>query len=182
MRHFLVVLALLFAAPPGRTDDKPPEVPANVKDKLGERTLAVLRGATRVEAFRVVADRDPKADEKQVGGYPVTATAKEQGKEFTAQLAPLLLDERTWFSKRQYKCFEPGVAYRLSDGKESVEVIICFKCRDLRLTTRDADGKEVQKAFGHFEDALFEPLAKAARVAFPDDKEIQGLSADPDKK
>jgi hypothetical protein len=172
----------LAAAWPVIADDKPAEVSAKVKEKLGERTVAILAGATKVEVFRIDPEQQKKDGDKDIGGFIITATGKEQGKEFMAHLTPLLFDEKTYFSNRAYKCHDPGVAYRLWKDKESVEVLVCFRCRNLSVTAKDADGKVIHKAFGNFEDALFGPLAKVAKEALPDDKDIKALHEDGDKK
>jgi hypothetical protein len=177
----LLILALL-GVPAARGDDKPAEVSKKVQDKLGPKVPEILAGATRVEVFRIDPDPRKKPDEKGVGGFLVTATGKEQGKEFASRLTRVLLDERTYFSDRQYKCFDPGLAYRVWKDKESVEVLVCFKCHKLRVTARDAEGKEVHEAEGDFQNAVYGPLAKLAKEAFPDDKEIQQLQDPAEKK
>jgi hypothetical protein len=160
---------------PGWAEDKPAEVSAKVKEKLGARTLAILSGATKVEVFRIDREQPNKDSDKKIGEYFITATGKEQGKDFVARLTPLLFDERTYFRSRPSRCHDPGVAYRLWKDKESVEILVCFHCKNLSVTAMAADGQVIQKAFGNFEDAMFGPLAKAAKEALPDDKDIQAL-------
>ncbi len=178
----LLCVGLALLPLTARGDEKPAAASAKVKEKLGERAVAVLTGATRVEVFRVTADRDKKPDEPGVGGFAVTATAKEKDPAFAARLAAVLLDEKAYSNPRVLKCFDPGVAYRVWKDKESVEVLVCFKCRNLRVITRDAEGKEVRRATGSFEDAVFAPLAKLAKETFPDDKEIEELQGPGEKK
>jgi hypothetical protein len=168
-----VLLALLlagFTPPSARGEEKAPP-------GLGKKALAILKGATRVEVFRIKPRQDPAA-KKQIGGYPVTATGKELGKEFAADLTRALLDEKTWNGSAA-RCFNPGVAFRVhSSDKEtggSVDVIICFACTNFRLQVNDAGGKAEFKSGGAFGPKL-SPLLALAKKAFPDDKEIQGLS------
>jgi hypothetical protein len=66
------------------------------------------------------------------------------------------------------------VAFRLWKDKESVDVIVCFGCSNLRVIARDADGKELAKASGGFGPDKSD-LLKLTKEAFPDDKEIQGI-------
>ena len=162
---FLLVGLTLVAA----EDTKPTD---QVKKHLGEATIAVLQGATKVEAFRIEPEPE-KLDGSLIGGYPIKATGKQQNKEFAARLTTVLLDEKTLFG-RQAKCFEPGIAFRLWKDKESVEVMICFDCKNLRLDTRNADGKQVKSTTGAFGPDI-QPLLKLAKEAFPDDKEIQAI-------
>lgn len=161
-------LALLTAA--GRGDDKT-KVSDKLQKQLGNEALAVLDGATRVEVFRIKPRKE--AAKEQIAGYPITAPGKEQGKEFAAELASVLKDDKTWFGTGA-RCFIPGVAFRVWKDKESVDVIICFGCSNFHLVARDAAGKEVRMTGGAF-GPTNGPLLKLAKKAFPDDKEIQGI-------
>lgn len=140
--------------------------------RFGSRTRAILAGATRVEVFRVDPTKQKKA-ENWIGGFPVTARAQEQGKEFAGRLGTALLD--TWaFSDQKGKknCFDPGVGFRVWKDEESVDVLICFICDILYC------GPSVEEAS---ENATFKgssrraDLLRLAKEAFPDDKEIQEL-------
>jgi hypothetical protein len=145
-----------------------------VAERLGERMVEILKGATKVEAFRVRGQPAEKAEQgKSVGGYPVTATAKEQGPDFARRLGALVQEENSLFSA-QARCFNPGVAFRLWKEKESVEVVVCYQCWGLRLAARDAEGKEIHRTGGGFK-ANFDAWVKLAKEAFPDDKQIQSL-------
>ena len=150
-----------------------------VKELLGDKTIAILQSAARVEVFRIDPDDSAKGP-KRIGGYAITATGKELDKEFTGKLADVLLDDATYFGD-QAKCFEPGVAFRLWKDKESVEVVICFHCANLKLTAKgvkgdaiDDDGHPKSGGFGSTEGS-YGRLAKLAKEAFPDDKDIQAL-------
>jgi hypothetical protein len=151
-----------------------------VKELLGDKTVAILQGATRVEVFRIDPDDSAKGA-KRIGGYAITASGKEQDKEFTGKLADALLDDATYFGD-QAKCYEPGVAFRIWKDKESVEVVICFHCANLKLTAKGAKGDAIDdgrnpKSGGFGGDkGSYGRLAKLAKEAFPDDKNIQALS------
>jgi len=149
-----------------------------VKKKLGEPTLKILAGATRVECFRIGGrpSDEVKPAGKQIDGYPIVSKAKEQGRAYATKLAAALQDENSLFSQ-QARCFFPGVGFRIwNDKKESVDVIVCYMCTGLRLVARDANGKERKRTGGGFKAnwALWVQLAKEA---FPDDREIQKLDA-----
>jgi hypothetical protein len=161
------VLAAAAADEPAAPSDK-------VKERLGDKAVGLLQGATRVEVFRV-APEEAKPGEKSVGGYRVAATGAEQKKEFAGRLTAVLLKDETYFGT-QSRCFLPGVAFRLWDeDKQSVDVVICFGCSNLRVIARDADGKEVKTAAGGFGPDKG-ALLKLAKEAFPDDRDIQGLT------
>ena len=170
--------ALALVAAAGHAEDKA-KVSDKVQKKLGKKALAVLNGASHVEAFRIKPTKQEGA-KKQVAGYPITATGKDQGKEFASELATVLKDDKTWFGVSA-RCFNPGVAFRVWNDKESVDVIICFGCSNFELMVRDAAGKAVHKTHGAF-GPRSGPLLKLARKAFPDDKDIQGLKEKGDKK
>jgi hypothetical protein len=176
MALWLAGLAICLLAAAEGAENAPSK---KVKERLGDNTVAILQGATRVEVFRIDPDNSAKGA-KRIGGYAITATEKEQGQEFTGKLADALLDDATYFGD-QAKCFEPGVAFRLWKEKESVEVVICFHCANLKLTTNGAKGDAINDG-GHPKSGAFGGdkgsygrLAKLAKEAFPDDKDIQTL-------
>jgi hypothetical protein len=172
----LLGVALASAA----REEKAVEPSKKVVEALGEPTVGFLKGTTKVEAFRIKLDKADKEGVKTVGGYPITATGKEQGKDFAGKLRDVLFADAT-YEGRSARCFEPGVAFRArTDKKESVEVIICFHCSNLSVISYDANGKVVKKdAGGGFGGTpSWTALVKLAKEAFPDDKEIQALKED----
>jgi hypothetical protein len=174
-RSFLKVLAggVLAGMVPAvyARDSKPPR--ESVAERLGERMTAILKGATKAEAFRIADKPLEKPEGKHVSGYPVLSAAKEQGKDFAKRLSALVQDEKSLFSA-QARCFSPGVAFRLWKDKESVDVVVCYMCSGVRLTARDADGKVLHQTGGGFKDN-YDAWVKLAKEAFPDDKQIQTL-------
>ena len=166
-RFLLCAAALAVLAGRGRGDE-----PAKGKPRIDKKGLAVLESASRVEVFRIKPRRDKDAA-KQIGGYPILATGKDQGKEFAAGLTKVLKDEKTW-NGMAARCFNPGVAFRVHGEKGSVDVIVCFACTNFAFTVNDSDGKPAFKSSGAFGPRVG-PLLKLAKKAFPDDKEIQGL-------
>jgi hypothetical protein len=177
----LAVGALLSVALAGAArEEKAVEPSKKVVGLLGDDVVGFLKGATKVEAFRIKPEKADKEGVKTVGGYPITATGKEQGKEFAGKLLDVLFADAT-YEGRSARCFEPGVAFRAwTDKKESVEVIICFKCSNLSVISHDANGKvkETRGGGGFGETPSWTALVKLAKEAFPDDKEIQALKED----
>jgi hypothetical protein len=166
----LLLGALVLLAAGGGSVAEPPV--AKVKARLGEKTIALLDGATKVEAFRI--DGKARAGDKAVAGFRITGTGKEQGKPFAGRLGSGLQQEKTLFGK-QARCFIPGVAFRAHKGDESVVVLVCFVCKNLRLVAIDARGVEQPPISGAFGPRLG-PLLALAKEAFPKDKEIQALA------
>jgi hypothetical protein len=170
------LLGVLLVGTLPAVEQPAPEKPTTAAEYLRAPTVALLKEVTRVEVFRINPERSPEFPvETQIGGFPVTATGKEQGKEFATNLANLLLTDGTWTNPKAAKCFDPGVAYRLWKDKSHVDVLICFNCHNLQVTSYDAEGKKLVEAFGNMEDASYAGLLKLTKAAFPDDKQIQDL-------
>src|SRR5262245_23935338 len=105
----LAVLVMLAGR--STADETKKQASARLKERLGEKGLAVLEGATRVETFRIKPNRDPKATEA-IAGYPLIAAGKQLDARFARQLADVLLDDKTWFGESA-RCFLPGVVFRV---------------------------------------------------------------------
>jgi len=147
-----------------------------VKKTLGEPTIAILEGASRVEVFRIKGDhssveQNPPA--KKIGGYPITAQGQDQGKDFAAKLAKVLLDEKT-YSNTFARCFDLGVAFRVWNENQHVDVVICFKCNNFYCGPPVAHAQENAS----FEGSVNHPqLVQLAKAVFPTDMEIQALTS-----
>jgi hypothetical protein len=161
----VMLLSAALAADDAAPSDK-------VKERLGDEILAILKDATRVEAFRI-EPRAAKGDEKQIAGHPIKVTAPEQKEAFAKKLAAALTDEKSLFGE-QARCFLPGVAFRIWKEQESVDVLVCFGCSNLRLIARNAKATAVKEARGAFgkDNGV---LLGLAREAFPDDKELKEI-------
>lgn len=171
------------------------KVSEKVREELGARTVDILLGAQRVEAF-LVKEIEPGEEEKAVhleprglGRWAITATAKERGPEFAAKVKAVVLDEATCrptgpgFGKAE-------IAFRLWKGKESVTLIVDFTESKFLFITRDAQGQQIGRndfkqtlgsflfnAKGEFDDGeLFARVKAIAIEAFPNDRRITGLT------
>ncbi len=146
---------------------------AAVKKVLGDKVVAILQKPTKVEAFRIEPRQDDELKgDQQIAGYPIIARAKELDAKFTAKLVAVLHDEKT-YNGQSARCFDPGLAFRIWSDKEAVEVIICFRCTNLKvkLMGEEEEAELVLHGFG----PEIGPLTRLAKEAFPDDKAIQGL-------
>jgi hypothetical protein len=176
LRVVLMSVAALAATASVRlpaADEKSPEPPKKVKEMLGKKATTILAKATKVEAFRIKPGRTDKAGDGFIAGYPITAKGKKLDEAFAAKVTKALFDEKT-YGGAGARCFEPGVAFRVWNGKEAVEVIICFRCTNFEVQVSGAkkDGDETEQyGFG----PGLEPFLALAKEAFPDDREIQGL-------
>jgi hypothetical protein len=163
------------------------KISEQVEKDLGEKTIAILSGATKVEVFRLEKQFVQKATPKTIGSdkmlWTITATGKEKDKEFAAKVRALLFDETTRTSSGVSGC-RGDVAFRLWKEKESVTIIVDFDGFQFLVVARDAKGKELHVAWGGFlfnakgefdEGELFNRVKSLALEAFPDDKQLKAL-------
>ena len=162
----------------------PPYVARRRHLNLDAQTTAIFEGATRVETFRLADFHDtedrPKAesetiDKKKFGKLNssiITRVGAAQNKNFATQLMQALSRAEKSSDDDMPSCFDPGVAFRVWHGKESVTVVICFNCSGLQLATRDADGQLGQTAFSKLGNARPQ-LLQLSQQAFPDDKRLR---------
>ena len=148
---------------------------AGCGDANGVAGGSILRGATRVEVFRVGPDETTKPGVETIGGYPILATAPEQGPEFAARLSAVLRGDGV--TPNRNKCgMRPGVAYRLWRDERAVEVLVCFECDVL---WPHAVGSQIERPYLEWRD--FGPvraeMLELAKQALPDDAAIQKLKA-----
>jgi len=142
--------------------------------RFGQRSLAVLAGATKVEVFRIDPREEAfehKAGERRIGGYLITAQGYDQGQDFADRLAEILQDDKT-FTNDYAKCFNPGVAYRVWKDAQAVEVLLCFMCDNLYCGPPTDRANETASFLGSPRRA---DLLRLTKEAFPDDKDIQAL-------
>ncbi|MDB5337268.1 MAG: hypothetical protein JWN70_2887 [Planctomycetaceae bacterium] len=138
---------------------------------------SILRGAQRVEVFRVGSKPVKDGSEKSIGDFPILATGKEQGADFARRLSRVLLSSGVTANRK--KCgLEPGVAYRLWNGDRAVEVLVCFKCDVLWPHVMGSQFAKPHHEWQDFDRARPELLA-LTKEAFPQDAEIQQL---PDRR
>jgi hypothetical protein len=174
--------------PPATPADEPEvKVPAAVRNALGEKAVAILSGATKVEAFRLEKQPAATPGKDTIGmdglQWRIKARGKDPGAGFAARVRDLLLDEAA-VQPSGAGGARGWVALRLWKGKESVTVVIDFEGRHLYVTTRDGENKQVKAALGGFllgakgeldDGTLFGRVRALALEAFPEDAEIKAL-------
>ena len=148
--------------------------------ELGDRTLSILNGATRVETFRLDDSRDGDQVKdgttgQEIADYPLTFQGQTLGPPFAAKLSRAVRDPRTYVGPNDVTCLiNPGVAFRAWRGRECVEVIICYHCQQMLVTRKDTQGRSVHTVYTEFGSMRAEVLA-LAKEAFPGDKAVQSL-------
>jgi hypothetical protein len=133
-------------------------------------TAAFFTASTKVEVFRVDETKAPLPGEGKVSGYPVIGRGSDQGAAFAVELARVLSDPAT-YSVYMALCFEPGVGFRVWKGKRCIDLILCFECNNCYL---GAPKEDMVGATFSISDSARSRLVRLAKVAFPDDKAIQG--------
>jgi len=154
------------------TRRSPAKVSEKLKGVLGDKVVAVLAGATKVEPFRIdpnsLGTEDADKTKERIGGYLVIGKGETLDKDSLAELVDVLLDDETYFGIAA-DCFMPGIVFRIWKGQEDVEVLICFQCDNLQFL----EGKITEGSFGGSRSR--ERLIELAKKAFPKDKRIQAL-------
>lgn len=180
-----------WGEPNARAEDKRPEavkVPEEVVKHLGERTVAILSGANRAEAFRLEKQPVAKAGKDTIGldglQWTIKSTNNKLDAKFAARVRALLFDESTTIPSGAGGA-RGWVAFRLWKEKESVTLVVDFEGYHLYLVTRDAEGKQIHTATGGFlfnattqdvdNGVLFARIKALAVEAFPKDADIKAL-------
>jgi RNA polymerase sigma factor (sigma-70 family) len=163
-----------------RTPDKDRYAPEALRRRYGDKTIAILKGATKVEVFRV----DPKDHveptkdddkDKRFGGYAITLKGDDQGEKFAHKAAALLLDRDNFVLNAAKGCkFSPGVGLRFWKGKEYAELLLCYQCSELKVVAPDPMAQEVESPMVDFDKGRA-AFVKLAKELFPKDEAIQGL-------
>jgi hypothetical protein len=145
---------------------------------INSQTAAILSTATRVEVYRIDGRNDPPdptpiaPGDPTVGGYAITGRGKDQGKEFARKLADVLLDDST-YSDSFAACFWPGVAFRVYQADDCVDLVICFKCHNFYLGPPSE--RRVMETASFIGTPASTKLIQLAKEAFPEDAEIGAL-------
>jgi hypothetical protein len=135
--------------------------------------IAIVREATRVEAYRVVppAGSKPVQDDISPFDFKVAVGPKAVPEEMAKVLAESLLSPSTYRWWGMKECGYPVYGVKLSffRGNDRVDVFFCFQCGDLAVTR---DGKTF--GAGDFYE-MKRPFVKAVKKLFPNDAEIQAI-------
>jgi hypothetical protein len=173
VKRLLLVLALAGTA---RADDA-------FMTEIGKHALGILEGADRVETFRTLAERDETAGQNVVDGYPVVKTGPAKDAAFAKRMLAQLKSDDT--RPNDLECaFIPHDAMRVWKEKEHVDVLICFHCEQVQVTSFPPKAAEPIRALGVFETKSA-PWFAMCREAFPDDgdlRRMEALKAGPSKR
>ncbi len=148
------------------------------------RTRAVFENADKVEVFRLAdfhemmrPNAENEAIEKQKYGemrtYTITRVGTEQNAAFAQKLLSAL-EQAAPKDNSGISCFDPGVGFRVHQGKSFVEIFVCFHCSGVEIVTTDENKQEIWRSHTEL-GAARTPLLALSRRAFPDDKNLREL-------
>lgn len=153
---------------------------AYARKLLGDRAVAILQGATRVDVFRIdptlLPPKSGVRERKTIGNYEVLSEGRPNGKAFAARLASVLFSQP--INNMAASCFGPNLALQSWKGRESVIVLVCFHCNNVAIYTTHPTGKLAPTTgSGGIHSFWFSrpEMVELAKEAFPDDLEIQQL-------
>lgn len=139
----------------------------------GSDNLRTLRDATSVEAYRLAppVGKNPRQERTAPGEFQVVSSPVQVPHELAAALAERLTSPSSYRFSIVKECGYPDYGVKLSFTKDgqTVDVFLCFHCRDLAVVK---DGVTIGEA--DFDRAAAELIA-AAKKLFPDDEQIQQL-------
>lgn len=140
----------------------------------GGENMAIVREATRVEAYRVAPPPGSKPMEDYISplDFEVAAGSVAVPAEMAKELATTLLSADTYNWGVMKECGYPVYGVKLSffRGNDRVDVFFCFQCGDLAVTRDDK-----KFGIGDFYHSK-RSLVQAVKTLFPDDPEIQAIN------
>jgi hypothetical protein len=153
---------------------------------FGEQAAKVLQRCDRVEAYRVggatqsildIGSGRPAGAKKgkTVSGYEVVEPGKEYGGNLGKRIFDAFINDHYPHESWVNNCvFDPGVAFVCWSGKERVEVLLCFHCDDVSVTSFDATGKQNGNTYFSLRPNRTE-LVKLCKDIFSGDAVIRSL-------
>jgi hypothetical protein len=174
-----IALLVLLADPfPVATD-------AQLAEVFGEGRLAIVRGATRVEAVRLTGefDQDPHSTRKHIDRWPAKGPTVTLSRPL-ADRAIALASANSSFSRWGSRCFfTPGVRLRFHKDDQHLDVLLCFKCGDVAISKPEARFPEKVMGYAELGDYVsmmgfmpgYDAWLGLAREIFPKDADLKGL-------
>ena len=154
-------------------------------DKNKATAAAIFAGADKVEALRLF----PVSSEKplgQVAEYvPFFSKHTIEDKQFASRLGALVLNAKSYALPGQSttQCtIDPAVAFRVWNGQQFADTVICFKCDQLAVLEHNnkapkrSIGSLLQGRFNVAGDFIMRPqLLALTKTAFPNDNVVKSL-------
>jgi hypothetical protein len=186
MKTFFAVVVLsssLALAVPNKKGPPPPPPPvteptAKVSEALGDTVLASVKGATKVQVFRVTDSGGLRPDPaKAIASDFVrgAAGAELDAKQLEA-LRSVLYDESSYrLDADVSKCrFVPHLSVQMRVGLESLEALISFSCNQVLFVVGKQGGRWVPQGTFDVKPAR-KKLLELAKTTLPQDRDTQNL-------
>jgi len=143
--------------------------------RSSSETLSIISSATSIETYRV--KRTGSFGDERIGDYHIVGKGlnpnRETAKHLKAIFTSHLHNKANPMGQKGCAPPEPGVAIRFIQGDTFVDILLCFQCYDLMVMN---DTSSEWRDF-NFPEADRDALIKVAKALFPDDTDIQKISA-----
>lgn len=73
---------------------------------------------------------------KSFHGYAIVEEKPVDDAKVDARIRQVLDDDAT-YGNTFYKCFEPGMGFRIGEGAEQTDYVICLKCMNMEIYAKD---------------------------------------------
>lgn len=142
---------------------------------LGARTVEVLQDPHRVEVLKLSVDSsgmDATASgntRNVIGGRKIVAVGEVLSKESTLRLGRVLTERNAHLPQIGFSLcrFDPGLAFRFSEGSAKVTVSACYSCQKLWFLTTDKN-----QITQHFMAWDVNELKPVFQQGFPQDERL----------
>lgn len=140
----------------------------------GAENMAIVREATRVEAYRVVPPEGSRPMEDYISplDFEIASDPIAVPTAMAETLATTLLPVDTYQWNTAKECGYPVYGVKLSffRGNDRVDFFFCFQCRDLAVT------RDGQKFGGADFSRMDRTFVETVKKLFPNDAEIQAIN------
>ena len=139
---------------------------SNQKSILSARTAFAPFGNPKISAYRIDSrqDKPEKMEDGYLYSWKVIATKEIRSKGLSDSIRNILTQSAT-YGNEHFKCFLPGMAFSLVEGDNSIEILICLKCRNAHYYK---DGSS--HSFCQLSAVGVDQLARLYQEIFPDNK------------
>jgi hypothetical protein len=138
--------------------DRDPDTDRFISQFLASPRLAAIRGAERIDAFVIET-----GVEKFPTHFKLQEPAAALDPESVRQVREMATATRSYLGGPGACIFDPGLALRFYKGRDSVQMLVCFTCREVLF--QSPSGRVIGDRL-HF-DRNTMPLLAIARQAFP---------------
>jgi len=199
MTRLPVILAVLAghsaeAGEPKKLDEvvnprKPYDPEKGFAEMLDDGSIRVVKAASRVEVIRLKGASNPERDldgymtevakrgDPDVAGFAIARRVQVSNAALVARIKKLVLNPAAYERYEGTKLcggFQPKVVFRFGTGDERVDVLICFNCGDVGVST--AQSRKRGPDSYPLADMLTEGWWSLPKEALPDAPFIQKQS------